>query len=67
MASSIKLQRLDHDSDASEGSRMAPIEHLATKKAALSNAAHRPRAGASELATRHSFGTVRLPWSGMRV
>ena len=46
---------------------MAPIEQLATRKAALSNAARRPRAGASELATRHSFGTVRLPWSGMRV
>lgn len=67
MASSIYLQRLDHDSDLSEGSRIAAIDYLATRKAAISNAAGRPRAGASELATRHSLGTVCLPWSGMRV
>ena len=67
MASTIDLQRLDHDSDVSEGRRIASIDHLAGRKAAISNAARRPRAGAFELAARHSLGAVRLSWSGMRV
>jgi hypothetical protein len=67
LASTIDLHRLDHASDVSEGGRMASIDHLAARKAAISNAARRPRAGASELATRRSLGTVRLSWSGMRV
>ncbi len=67
MASSIYLQRLDHDSDLSEGSRIAAIDYLATRKAAISNAAGRPRAGAPELATRRSLRAVCLSWSGMRV
>jgi hypothetical protein len=67
LASTIDLQRLDHDSDVSEGGRIASIDHLATGKVAISNAARRPRAGAFELATRRSLGAVRLSWSGMRV
>jgi hypothetical protein len=67
LASSINLRRLDPHSDVSEGRGMRPIEQRAAGKAAISNAARRPRAGAFELATRRSLGTVRLSWSGMRV
>jgi hypothetical protein len=67
LASSINLRRLDPHSDVSEGRGMRPIEQRAAGKVAISNAARRPRAGAFELATRRSLGTVRLSWSGMRV
>ena len=67
MASSIDLQRLDLVSGVPESGGMPAVEHFAIGKAAISNAARRPLAGASELAARHSLGAVCLSWSGMRV
>ena len=66
MASSIDLRQLDPCPASAERSCLSAIDRLATTDAALSNAAGRPRVGASELATRRSFEvTARLPWSGI--
>jgi hypothetical protein len=66
MASSIDLRQLDPCSASAVRSCLFAIERLASTCAAVSNAARRPRVGASELATRRSFEvTAPLPWSGM--